>query len=170
MRSNIAVLLFALLSCTHPSPKPRASTVEPGEGFHRPGSVELPSGVERSLQGVVRVAPDIRYRLTLYAGSEAAARARSAEGARAKEFLPEGGVVWPVLVDTSTIVGLCAHPAGRVQPGFKELCDLAWRARCDTFPCTLLTDPMSGSATGVPSRRRTRTVCSSPRTTMWLGR
>ena len=152
MKSKV-VFLFALsvLSCGD-APESAGRAVEPGEGFYRPETVALPRAVEGALRSVVRVAPDIRYRLTLFAEGEAAARARSAEGAREKEFLPQGGVVWPVLIDTSTIVGLCGHPAGRMQPGFKELCDLEWRSECDGFPCTLLTDRMTGSATGVAIR------------------
>lgn len=158
MKGKVGSVLFTLLivACGGKSQAQGQGEPIPGEGFYPPGAVSLPAGVERGLRGVVRVNSKIRFRLQLFADGEAASRARRVEGARVKEFIEEGGVIWPVLVDTTALRGLCGHPAGRVQPGFTELCDLDWRSRCETFPCTLLTDPLAGSATGVVIGRSPR--------------
>jgi len=64
----------------------------------------------------------MRFHVTLHATPEGAARARSEAGALAKRFLPEGGVIWPVISDPITLDGICEREARRAQPGFYEIC------------------------------------------------
>lgn len=119
----------------------------PGEGFYRPSEVALPAGVDESLGAVVRVAPRIRYAVTFYADRQAAAAARRARESR-KDLLPGGGVVWHTDLDTALHRKFCANPVAGAQPGLAEVCSVDWRPRCDTFPCTVRSRPMRGSATG----------------------
>lgn len=118
-----------------------------GEGLHRPSDLDLPPAVSGALRGVVRVGMDVRFRVTLYADRGEAATARGGPGARDKVFLAGGGVEWPVHVDTASLSGLCANTIAAVQPGLGEVCGID-RTECEEFPCTRLSRPLAGSATG----------------------
>lgn len=118
-----------------------------GEGLHRPGDLDLPPAIVQALAGVVRVGMDIRFRVTLYADRGDAATARGRPGARDKTFLADGGVEWPVHVDTASLSGLCANPIAAVQPGLGEVCGID-RGECTAFPCTRLSPQLAGSASG----------------------
>ena len=118
-----------------------------GEGFYSPGTINLPKKVRRGLHSVVRVIPEIKFRAHIYADSEKAKGRRSA--GRSKEFLPEGGVIWNSHIDTATLNKLCEIPIAQVQPGLREVCTLDWREKCSGFPCTLTTESLAGSGTGV---------------------
>lgn len=117
-----------------------------GEGLYRPSEISLPEKVREALTGVVKIKPKIRFRVTLFASAEetAAARAHPPE----KEFLPEGGTIWPVVLDWQTLQALRHHPTASLQPGFYELCAALEGLEAKSFPCTLLTKPLAGSATG----------------------
>lgn len=123
-----------------------------GEGLYRPSEISLPEKVREALTGVVKIKPKIRFRVTLFASTEeaAAARAHPLE----KEFLPEGGTIWPVIIDLGTLHQLCQHPSASLQPGFYELCAALEGLEAKSFPCTLLTKPLAGSATGFAAGHR----------------
>jgi S1-C subfamily serine protease len=118
-----------------------------GEGLFRPSESAAPLPVMEALSGVVRVASRIQFRLTVFATSEQAAAARSKPGARDKEYMASGGVIWPVMTDRPGLDGLCTDPAQAAQPGFFELCK-ANSSIHGTLPQTILTDVVHGSASG----------------------
>lgn len=125
-----------------------------GEGFYLPEHIALPSGVEEGLRAVVRVEPGIRFRVMLYASAEEARTYRNEMTTR-KEFLPDGGVIWNTPIDTATLGIIADNPIAQVQPGLAEISRLDWRDSCSSFPCTLLTAPLSGTGTGVAVGRHT---------------
>jgi S1-C subfamily serine protease len=118
-----------------------------GEGLYRPSESGAPLPIIKALSGVVRVASKIRFRLSLFGTSEEAAAARKKAGARDKQFLPEGGVIWPVIMARSDLHQLCADSAQSAQPGFHELCG-AETAVKGPLPQTVMTSPVEGSGSG----------------------
>lgn len=117
-----------------------------GEGLYRPSEISLPKKVKEALAGVLRIRPKIRFQLYLFKTPEEAAAARSSH--REKSFLTEGGVLWPVVIDIESLRRLCKDPCASLQPGFYELCQAFSEFKGQSFPATLLTRPLAGSATG----------------------
>jgi hypothetical protein len=118
-----------------------------GEGLFRPSESHAPAAIMGTLPGVVRVAPRIRFRLSVFATSEEAAGARGKPGARDKEYVPEGGVIWPVIMARSELNQLCTTGAQSAQPGFYELCEVESTIQ-GPLPQTILTSPVHGSGSG----------------------
>lgn len=97
---------------------------------------------------MVRVAPEIRFRLTIY-GSRQEVQAHRKELTQRKEFVDGGGVLWETPVDTTTLGRLCQNPIAQVQPGLTEICGVDWHTSCEELPCTQTTRRLAGSGTGV---------------------
>ncbi len=135
-------------TCLQAQPVP-----SPGEGLYDPDSVSLPSGVRSAIRGVVRADPNVRFHMRVFARSDTAAAARSAPGAR-KKTATDRGTLWPVLVDTATTRSLCSSPLTAAQTGFHAICQTLDRNPCREFPCTRVTSPMEGTATGFLAGRR----------------
>jgi S1-C subfamily serine protease len=118
-----------------------------GEGLFRPSESGAPAPIMDALSGVVRVTSKIQFKLTVFATEEEAAAARHKPGARDKQYLPEGGVVWPVIISRSSLHQLCADAAQAAQPGFYELCEAESKIQ-GALPQTTLTSTVQGSASG----------------------
>lgn len=144
-----AVLIgLSSVSCLQAQPIP-----SPGEGLYDPDSVSLPSGVRSTLKGVVRARPNVRFQLRIFVSADSAAMARSAPGAR-KKTPTDRGMLWPVLVDSAATSSICSNPLTAAQTGFHAICQTLDRNPCRQFPCTRVTSPLEGTATGFLAGRR----------------
>ena len=150
LQTVLWVLLLGLLPLANGQAQPAPT---PGEGLYAPDRVSLPPPIDEAIQGVVRASPTVRFQLTLFAHADSAAAARSAPGARAK-IPTDRGTLWPVLVDTSTTSSLCSSPLTAAQTGIHELCQTLRHSPCEQYPCSRVTAPLAGSATGFFVGRR----------------
>lgn len=117
-----------------------------GEGLFPLEIADVPGPVRAAAGGVVRVGSRLRFRVKLLEGAEAAARERAKPEARARRFLPGGGVEWPVISDAGTLLAICGDEARAAQPGFHELCAAYRQHGAETG--SFLTEPLRAGATG----------------------
>jgi hypothetical protein len=122
------------------------STSHPGEGLFRASEAHAPKAVLDARKSVVRVSTKVRFRLTVFETGEEAAAARKRPRAREKEFMPEGGVIWPVLLDRLTVREICTSKQS-LKPGYLELCEVA-PAPGTPLSTTMLTSFIHASASG----------------------
>jgi S1-C subfamily serine protease len=141
----VATTLLALLASTALAQTDQAS--RSGEGLFSPSEIHLSDGLLDSLGGVVRVDSSTRFRLTIFESEESASAARKQPGARQKEYLPEGGVIWPVFMSRGSLHALCEEPSAAAQPGVYELCEAQGSADA-ALPRTGLTQRVHGTASG----------------------
>lgn len=142
---------LGIFACAQVPPNESASPVRgPGEGLWRPGQIELPAQVSRTILGVVRIRTrDMRFRLMLFKTAEAAGASRKAPHARDKEFTEDGAVVWPTFVSRPELEKICSTTSASLSPGIYELCQALKTATCTAYPCTIMTEPLASSASGV---------------------
>lgn len=157
-RATALVLALALLPVLGGSGSVRAQSNDalaptPGEGLYDPEQVALSPAVARAAEGVVRATSVVRFHLRLFTDPDSARAARSAPGARRKTHT-DRGTLWPVLVDTSAVRSLCSSRLTSAQTGFYTICRTLRRDPCRTFPCTRVTRPLEGTATGFFVGRR----------------
>jgi S1-C subfamily serine protease len=145
---GLILIGFATLSSTLAQPTPT-----PGEGLYDPDSVSLTLQIEEATKGVVRATSNVRFQLTVFASPDSAAKARSAPAAR-KKIPTDRGTLWPVLTDSSTTSSLCSSSLTAAQTGFHVICQTLDRSPCQEFPCTRMTSPLEGTATGFFVGRR----------------
>lgn len=151
VRLYLASIFVAPLTVTQTMNAPQhvdRQTAPPiGEGLFLSSESHAPASIMGALSGVVRVATKIRFRLTVFTTREEATAARSKPGARDKEYVPEGGVIWPVIMDRSDLHQLCTEGAQSAQPGFYELCEVESTIQ-GALPQTIMTSTVHGSGSG----------------------
>jgi S1-C subfamily serine protease len=140
-------LLALIFLITGPISFQSANVQNSGEGLFDPNELRLPARVKESLAGIVRVDSNIRFRLTVFDSDDEASTARKHPGAREKQYLPGGGVIWPILMSRSSLRELCGDTAAAAQPGLHELC-AAEGSVLPPLPRTILTESVYGTASG----------------------
>lgn len=113
------------------------------EGLYKPGHIPLPRPVRSAAESVVPIQDKIRFDVAVLPSKQDVKSYRKNHPFK-KTFLPEGGTIWPVAIDTASLVQICSG-AEAYQPGTGAICR---SAKCSPAPCHYQTDWTSADATG----------------------
>ncbi|MEW6737175.1 MAG: serine protease [Acidobacteriota bacterium] len=124
-------------------------TITAEEGLFSPEQVVVPFNKERVLKSIVRISTHIYWDVMVFERKEDAdifrQSYRAYPGSGRKTYLPEGVILWHVILTKADLAEISADPAQRQRPGFFEIVQAF--SNVTKFPTNKIV-PAEGHATG----------------------